>query len=303
MKMPPGTMRWLPLLPLLLCCAGGEQTPKPAPADADARFERYMQAGHRWERSGSPDAATLYFERAVEVAQELPQPDARLAEARFELGDSLRRQARFEEAEAELQAALDALASLREEHPALQARILDGLGYCQLASGSADEAVGTLTLALALRVEQLGIEDAETAETLVNLAEAQHRVGEYERALILLVDAAYLYRELGPDYLIRLATVHDNMGRVLRDLERYAEAEKMHRRAIELGRRVQEENNPNVAIFERSLANLYIVTGHDEEAEALYRSSLAVLEKTVGKEHYETQATRTMLQRNFPEEP
>ena len=46
-----------------------------------------------------------------------------------------------------------------------------------------------------------------------------------------------------------------------------------------------------------------MVTGREEAAEALYRQSLATLERTVGKEHYETRATRSMLERNFPEDP
>jgi tetratricopeptide (TPR) repeat protein len=293
-------MRWLVLL-LLVCCAGGEEPPVQALEDPEARYRRYMGAGHRWERSGSPDAATLYFGRAVDVAKGLPQPDVRLAEARFELGDSLRRQARFEEAEPELRAAQDALAELPDEHPELAARILDALGYCQLASGDAETASQTLGSALRLRVTKLDPEDAATAETLVNLAEAYNRVEQDERALDLLVDAAYIYGELGSDYLIRLATVHDNMGRIYRDLARYQEAEKLTRRAIELAQRVQEQDNPNVAIFQRSLANLYLVSGREAEAETLYRESLATLEKTLGAEHYETQATRTMLERSFPE--
>jgi tetratricopeptide (TPR) repeat protein len=91
------------------------------------------------------------------------------------------------------------------------------------------------------------------------------------------------------------------MGRIYRDLARYQEAEKLTRRAIELAQRVQEQDNPNVAIFQRSLANLYLVSGREAEAETLYRESLATLEKTLGAEHYETQATRTMLERSFPE--
>ncbi len=261
-----------------------------------------MQAGRRWKQSGSPDAAALYFERAVGVAEGMPQPDVRLAEAHFEVGDSLRRHARLEQAQEQLRAALTALAPLREQHPDLQARILDAVGYCQLALGDADTAAGTLAEALKLRVERLGSQDVATAETLVNLAEAHHRIGEDDKALTLLLEAAYIYASLGSDYRIRLATVHDNMGRISGGLGRYEDAEKLHRRALELARRVQEQDNPNVAIFERSLANLYAVTGRDDEAQALYRDALAILERTLGSEHYETKATRTMLERNFPEE-
>jgi tetratricopeptide (TPR) repeat protein len=291
------------LLAILVGCAGADPPPVERPPDADASFDRYMEAGHRWERSGSPDAAALHFERAVSVARSMPQPDVRLAEARFELGDALRRQARFEDAQRELRESLDALEPLREQHPDLHARILDAIGYCQLASGDADAAAGTLALSLKLRVEQLDPEDAATAETLVNLAEAHHRIGEDEQALDLLVEATYIYTSLGEDYRIRLATVHDNMGRIYRGLGRFEESERLHRRAIELARRVREQDNPNVAIFERSLANLYMLTGHEAEAEVLYRDSLAILQRTLGSEHYETQASRTMLERNFPDEP
>lgn len=269
--------------------------------DPGARYARYMEAGRRWERSGSPDAAMLYFERAVDAARALPQPDPRMAEARFELGDALRRQARCEEADAALRQALGDADALPEPRPDLRARILDALGYCQLVAGDAEAAVGTLTAALQIRVEQLDPEDAATAETLVNLGEAHHRIGDDENALGRLVEAAYVYRSLGPDYLVRLATVHDNMGRICRDLGRYDDAERLHKRAIALASRVQEQDNPNVAIFQRSLANLYVLTGRDAEAEALFRESLATLMRTLGSEHYETKATRVMLERNFPE--
>jgi tetratricopeptide (TPR) repeat protein len=292
----------LALILLLAACVGDEPAPAP-PEDPSVIYQRYMDAGQRWERTGSPDAATLYYERAVEVARTLPQPDVRLARARFELGDSLRRQARLEEAETALRQALDDLGALPEPEPDLRARILDGIGYCQLAMGNADAATRTLAGALQIRVEQLDAWDAATAETMVNLAEAHHRVGDDETALTLLVEAGFVYQGLGPDYLIRMATVHDNMGRICRELGRHADSERLHKRAISLASRVQEENNPNIAIFQRNLANLYVVTGNEEEAEALYRKSLATLERTVGPDHYETRATRSMLERNFPEDP
>jgi len=289
------------VLALLLGCAGTEEPPAQAPDDAGAAYERYMEAGRRWERSGSPDAAALYFGRAVRTAERLPQPDIRLARARFELGDALRRQARLEEAIVELDAARGALRPIEAEHPELRADILDALGYCQLGSGDAEAAVATLATALRIRVEEIERRDAALAETLVDLAEAEYRSGDDDKALTLLVEAAYVYGELGPEYRIRLATVHDNMGRYAGGLGRTEEAERLHLRAIELARRVKERDNPNVAIFQRNLANLYVETGRDEEAEALYRESLATLERTVGSEHYETRATRSMLERWFPE--
>ena len=45
------------------------------------------------------------------------------------------------------------------------------------------------------------------------------------------------------------------------------------------------------------------MSAFDAEAELLYRDSLAILERTLGSEHSETKASRTMLERNFPEEP
>lgn len=286
---------------LLVGCAG--ETPEPEGVeDPGVRWQRYMDAGRRWEESGSPDAAALYYERAVGVARKLPQPDLRLAQARFELGDALRRQAYLAEAEQELKAALDALEPLPERHPELEARILDALGYVQMASGDAGTASYTLARSLKIHVDELGGEDVATAETLVNLAEAHQRNEEYEEAITLLLDAGNLYAQLGPDYRIRVATVHDNLGRIYGKLDRNERAEALHLRAIELGRQVQAQDNPNVAIFQRNLANLYMEEGREAEAEVLYRESLATLEKSLGPEHYETRAARVMLDRHFPEE-
>lgn len=301
-----GTGAWrgavlLPWLLAALACAGGTP-PEPEPKqDPAAAIERYLGAGRRWEGSGMPDAATLYFERAVAAAERLPQPDVRLAEARFELGDALRRQARLDEAKQALEQALADLEPLRREHPELQARILDALGYVQMASGDPETASSTLARALQIRVEVLDARDVGTAETLVNLAEAHHRIGEPQKAATLLVEAAAIYSGLGPEYLMRIATIHNNLGTIYRDLGDYQQAEKLHLEAIRLARRVQEKDNPNIAIFQRSLANLYMRTGHERHALGLYKESLETLERTLGPDHYETRATRSLLEEYFPD--
>ena len=63
---------------------------------------------------------------------------------------------------------------------------------------------------------------------------------------------------------------------------RYAEAEPLYRRSLEIREKQLGPDHPDVATSLNNLADLYRAMGRYAEAEPLYRRSLEVREKQLG---------------------
>jgi len=66
---------------------------------------------------------------------------------------------------------------------------------------------------------------------------------------------------------------------------RYAEAEPLLKRALEIREKALGPGHPDVAQSRNNLASLYHSQGKYAEAEPLFKRSLAIREKTLGPEH------------------
>jgi CHAT domain-containing protein/tetratricopeptide (TPR) repeat protein len=82
-------------------------------------------------------------------------------------------------------------------------------------------------------------------------------------------------------------TLHD-LGWLLREQEKYAAAEPVFRKALEIQERVLGPDQPEVAETLNQLAYLLDTTGAYAAAEPLYRRALAIDEKKLGPEHPDT---------------
>jgi len=78
--------------------------------------------------------------------------------------------------------------------------------------------------------------------------------------------------------LISLAGLYESTGR-------YADAEPLYKRALEIREKIRGSEHPDTAIVLRVLAELYRVTGRHAEAEPLYKRALEIREKAYGKKH------------------
>jgi len=74
-------------------------------------------------------------------------------------------------------------------------------------------------------------------------------------------------------------------GYYLRERARYAEAEPLYRRALEIVEKALGPEHPDVAASLNNLALLYHRQGRYAEAEPLYRRALEIREKVLGPEH------------------
>jgi tetratricopeptide (TPR) repeat protein len=282
------------LCAVLACGSTPEGQDAARETDAEA-WERLYQSGERWSESNM-DASVLYHERALRKARRsFPPGDARRARSELALGEMRRRQGLIEEATELLEAGVARARALEPEDPELLAEGLQSLGLLAVMMGDLPAAEAALVEAVRLRLERLDARTPESAETVVQLAEAQRRLGKHGPAERNLIEAAGLYTALGPDYAIRIATIQNNLGLLYQETGRYEDAERQHREAIRSARQEPNPHNPNTAIYSRGLGDLYVRLGRLEGAEELYRYALGVLVATVGENNVETKLTRRRL--------
>ncbi len=280
----------------LLACAGNVDSDEPRSAESgDEAWERLHQSGQRWGRTNT-DASALYHERAWRLAREFPPPDVRLVRSELAFGEARRRQGRMTDAEQLLRSAARHARGLEPEDPALLASVLQSLGLLEVMGGDLEAAEAAFLESARLHAERLDPRSADAAENIVQLAETQRRLGQLDAAEENLFEAAEIYLDLGPQYAIRIATIENNLGLLYQELERYADAQRLHRQAILRARQENNEHNPNTAIYSRGLGDLYVRVGELEGAEELYRYALGVLEETVGSDNLETRLTRERLE-------
>lgn len=285
---------------LALCCVwlamacATPGTDENADSDATA-WERLYQSGERWSESNS-DASALYFSRALRKARDLfPADDPRLIRSEFALGEAYRRQGRIDKAMPLIVSARDGARGLSPPDPALLADILAGLGLLEVMQGRLLEAEAAFAECAQLRIDSVDASAPETAESIVQLAETQRRLGRYKMAETNLLEASSIYLKYGTRYAMRIATIQNNLGLLYQETDRFDIAEQQHRQAILMARNVGGEANPNIAIYGRGLGDLYVRQGKWVEARAIYENALSQLRSTLGQNHIETRLTEDRL--------
>jgi len=106
------------------------------------------------------------------------------------------------------------------------------------------------------------------------------RVNEAERIL----KAALSEAERGGDDR-RVATSLNNLAAVLDAGGKYADAERLYQRALDIDTRDLGKDHPDVALTLNNLSALYYKTGRNAEAESAARRALAVRENAHGSDH------------------
>ena len=125
---------------------------------------------------------------------------------------------------------------------------------------------------------KLGLERAEFADLLANLALLNHKQGRFE-------DSEELHRkellirenELGPDHP-KVATSLNNLALLCRDLGRHQEARALWERSLAIVENAFGPDHPKVALRLGNLADLLQDCGETAEAERYYQRLLALRE-------------------------
>ena len=289
-------------LPIALCCVvfalacATTESGESVESDAEA-WERLYASGSRWSKTKT-DASALYYERAWHKAQAaFAVGDPRRVRSELGLGEAYRRQGQIEKAQRLLELARDHARALSPAEPELRADVLESLGLLEVMQGRLAEAEAAFTECAEIRIGSLEPTATETAESIVLLAEVQRRLGKHRLAEVNLLEAALIYGDHGGRYAIRIATIQNNLGLLYQAMERFDVAERQHRQAIVTARQVAGESSPNVAIYRRSLADLYARQGKWVEALRIYEQSLEMLKRSVGSDHIETRLTEDRIEK------
>jgi len=145
--------------------------------------------------------------------------------------------------------------------------------------GKLDEAEKLFKAALQEAKEGFGLRDPHVASALNNLAEFYRLRKEYEKAEPLYMEAIeILEQSFGPDD-IRVGTASRNLGQYYHIQRRFDQAQTCYERALKIEGRVMGFGHPDYANTMYLLAKVLSQQRKGNDAEALIRESIRILEE------------------------
>lgn len=100
----------------------------------------------------------------------------------------------------------------------------------------------------------------------------------YDEAAMFYQEAMKAAEAIGPDDP-RLASTCNNLAEVFRIQKKYAEAERLYRRALVIREKHLGKEHEDVALIINNLAVLYAEQGRNDMAELLYKRAIEIAEK------------------------
>jgi len=181
------------------------------------------------------------------------------------------------------------------EEPLVEASIRSTIGETYANLGLYESAEPHLREAEAIRVRDLGMEDATTLQTRAKLADFLRRQGWFVQAEALARETLETQcRVLGDDHP-DTAFTRNALGLVLRRQGKYGEAVEVLRRALDVRRRALGDEHVDTLVSMSNLASGLMDVGECGEAEVLYRDLLDLRGQLLGDEHPLTLASMSGL--------
>jgi tetratricopeptide (TPR) repeat protein len=206
------------------------------------------------------------------------------------LGEALRAQGRYSEAETSLRASL-ALAERAQDKELLIVQAANSLAVLYKYTARFDEAEVLYRRALGIVEAHRGAGHVDTATLWHNLAGLDHSRGRYARAEPAARRAVEIRtRALGathPDVAAYAAA----LGAILDALGRLDEAEQLIRGALDTFATLLGPCHYEVAINANNLAAVQYQRGRVDDAETLWRHALTIKQQLLGDNHPELAAT------------
>lgn len=221
------------------------------------------------------------------------------AETQIELACCYFREAKFEESSAILENTLNSFSTLDSD---LRAVTIMRLSNSKMELGLYQDSLRILTenqylIDLSANHSVKGRFYTLLALCLRNLAPSAEQSSEFiDRALIYYAAAAYHFEEAG--HVRYLAQVKNNIGFLLYKIGRFEEAQEHIEKAQKLS--LQIDDALQSAVFDESLARLYLAQGRVQEAERIINRSISILEKGDNKiTLVETLITQSIIASRF----
>jgi len=168
------------------------------------------------------------------------------------------------------------------------AALLHQAAYYLGERGGYAEAEALYRQALGIRMECLGPDHLETAQSGYNLARLSADQGRYpESEQFYLTALATRERALGSEHPA-IAQCLNSLALLYWFWEKYEQAEKLYLRALPLYQRLLGSKHPDTAHCMNNLALLYVTRAQYIEAERLHRQVLAIRQEVLPPVHPDT---------------
>jgi serine/threonine protein kinase/Tfp pilus assembly protein PilF len=200
------------------------------------------------------------------------------------IGDVYRVLGRYDRAESLLTRAIAEYDMLPDAPPLDRAGALTSIANMHFDLRRFAEAEAPTREALEIQRRELGPSHADVLTSLGNLATLTARAGDLDSALALHAQVLAIRRDMGPDEPSVSVTLN-NMGSILLNAERYAEAEQYLREALDMNLRLLPREHPDVALSMSNMASLYREQARYDDAEPLYREALTLRRSVLGPMH------------------
>ena len=142
----------------------------------------------------------------------------------------------------------------------------------------------TLMLAFALLASSPALAGEAEWKTHMDAGESAYGAGDY-RAANARFEAALREAESFGANDPRLADTLNNLGLLYKTQGRYADAEPLYLRSLEIRKKALGPDHPDVGEGLNNLAALYHAQGRFGEAEPIFKHGLAISEKALGPDH------------------
>ncbi|MEA2564284.1 MAG: eukaryotic-like serine/threonine-protein kinase [Acidobacteriota bacterium] len=169
--------------------------------------------------------------------------------------------------------------------PESQAAIMNTLGEVYVSLGLYPQAEELLGKALKIRLQHLGPDHMDIADSLENLGTLNTFQGKYEAAESQYRESLAMFQKILGAEDPRVTETLSNYGAFLIHKGDYAAAESKLREALERRRRSQAQKDENFAANLSNLASLLKIKGDYQEARSLFEEALQIRRQLYGEEH------------------
>jgi len=179
--------------------------------------------------------------------------------------------------------------------PLTKARFMETIGAVYRNLGLYKESEPLARKALEIRENQLGREDLQVAQSLMNLALLLERQGKYPEAVKCSERSLDIQKKkLGPDHPDIASSLH-LLGRISYRQVKLKEAESFYKQALEMREKTLGPDHPDVAESLNDLGALYYLQSQFDQAEQCYKRALSIRESVLGSDHPEVGNTLNSL--------
>ena len=200
----------------------------------------------------------------------------------FDLADSLKESAKYEDALKYFNKSLEIrMEAFGESHPQV-AHVYNGIGRTHISMGNYDLALEYIQKALDI---SKGNPSSLLGDTYNNIGVVYHFKGDYQQALDYYEQALQTREEVLGIFHKKVAESHGNIGLVYSVLGKYQTALEHYHQGEDILEKILEPGHLNFSYIYNKMGIIYRVKGDYAQAQEYYEKTLEIRRKNLGELH------------------